>query len=366
MSSFRFKRKPDFKKRLFLKKTFEKTHEIHPRINDLKFSIEDLRFSTPYEIAEYRAQRLKCKVIVDACSGLGFQSFAFAKSCEKVIAIERDPAKIMKAKENAGILGIKNITFLEGDVLNKEITRKVEALNPEIVFCDPERMESEKERVLDTIKPNIDEFFKIYSEITDKIAIEVPPFIQDIKFDCEKEYLEYNDRKHLTLYLGSLKKSEKNAIILPEKILVELNGKITDEEREYILKRGKIEKYIYELKEIVGLAGLVPEFIQKFLELKLRVLEQNKHTFLTSSKMTENSFFKNRFLVLEIVENKFERVKEALKRNDAKHVVLRMSLDPREYWDLRKRFEQELSGSRKLHLFVFGETAVICHSLNFE
>ena len=48
-----------------LKKTFEKIHEIHPEIKKLKFRIEDIRFSTPQEIAKYRASRLKCNTIVD-------------------------------------------------------------------------------------------------------------------------------------------------------------------------------------------------------------------------------------------------------------------------------------------------------------
>ena len=42
---------------------------------------------------------------VDIGCGIGFQSFAFAKICKKVYAIEMDEEKIKLAKKNAQILG---------------------------------------------------------------------------------------------------------------------------------------------------------------------------------------------------------------------------------------------------------------------
>jgi len=349
-----------------LKKTFEKISEIHPEISKLRFDIEDLRFSTPYEIAIYRAKRLKCRVIVDACSGLGFQTLAFANECEKVIAIERDKEKIKKAMENAKTLGLDNITFFNGDVLSREIVDEVKYAKPDIIFCDPERIENEKERVLDTIKPNLNEFLEIYSKITKKIAIEVPPFMQNINFDCEKEYIYYNERKHLTLYFNDLKKNEKNAVILPEKTIIEIDKSLNEDKRKMLVEKGRIDRFIYEIKEIVNLAGLIPELVNKLSEMKIRVLEQNKHTFLTSNRIVKSDFFKNKFEVLEIVGNRFEIILDALRRHRAKHVVLRMSLDPKEYWEVRKQFEERLDGDRKLHLFVFGDKAVIAKSLEFE
>jgi hypothetical protein len=341
-----------------LKKTKQRISEIHPHIEKLMFDFKDLRFSTPYEIAKYRARRLKCETIVDMGCGLGFQSFAFANECKKVIAVDISRKRIDNAKTNAEALGIKNIIFLHGDALNKDIAKKIKEYKPDIVFCDPERLEEEEERRFETISPNIDKFVGLYSKITADIAVELPPFIHDFKFDCEKEYLYYNGRKHLTVYLGSLKKNERNAFLLPENEAIVFDGKISNEEREQILKRSPAEYYIYEIKEIVNMAGLIPELIKKFPELK--VMKQNNHTFLTSKKRMTSVFFKNVYNVLEIMENKFDFIIDALKRHHAKHVVLRFSVPPEQYWGIRKKYEDELYGKEKLQLFLFDDKAVIC------
>jgi hypothetical protein len=47
----------------------------------IELSPEDKRFATPKNPALYRAERLACNTIIDLCSGLGFQSFAFAQTC---------------------------------------------------------------------------------------------------------------------------------------------------------------------------------------------------------------------------------------------------------------------------------------------
>jgi len=341
-----------------LNKTKERINEIHPEIEKLKFNLQDIRFSTPYEIATYRAKRLKCDTIVDIGCGTGFQSFAFAKECKKVISVDDSKEAIENARTNAEILGIKNIIFIYGDALSKEVAEKIKGYKPDIVFCDPERIEEEKERKLETMSPNIKRFVKLYSDITLNIAIEMPPFIKDLKFDCEKEYLYYNERKHLTVYLNSLKKNEKNALILQENISIIFDKNLGEEERRVMQEKGSIEYYIYEVKESINMAGLIPELIKKFPDLK--VLKQNKHTFLTSKKKIESGFFKSIFNVLETVDNKFNLILGALKRHNAKHVVLRFSVSPEQYWDIRKKYEQELDGIEKLHLFFFDDKAVIC------
>jgi len=52
----------------------------------------DLRFATSSVIAKYRADKLRCNSIIDACSGIGLQTIFFAKTCKKVIVCKHTRA----------------------------------------------------------------------------------------------------------------------------------------------------------------------------------------------------------------------------------------------------------------------------------
>ena len=194
----------------------KKALQKHPQAQGLHYREEDLRWATPEIAAKYRAQRLKCAVIADLGCGIGFQAFAFAKTCKKVYAVDIDKEKIAFAEKNAQELGLKNIEFIHGDALSEKVLKQLKDV--EIVFCDPERLPEERKRTIGTIKPSIPELLKKYSAITEKIAIEFPPQITDIPFDCEKEYLSVDGQlNRLTLYFNGLQKCGRSAVILPEK-----------------------------------------------------------------------------------------------------------------------------------------------------
>ena len=63
---------------------------------------------TPEKIAIHLADRCKCDVIVDAFCGVGGNTIQFAKTCQKVIAIDIDPRKIQAAKNNARVYGVED------------------------------------------------------------------------------------------------------------------------------------------------------------------------------------------------------------------------------------------------------------------
>src|SRR3989338_8768394 len=170
----------------------QKALEKHLRAGELQHSEEDIRWATPEMVAEYRAKRLRCQIIVDIGCGIGFQTFAFAKTCDKVYAIEIDSQKIEKARQNAAVLGLKNITFIHGDALSADVVQQLGKIN--VVFCDPARLPEEGERKTETIQPDIHRLLAVYSSLTDKIAIEFPSQIKAIPFDCEKEYLSWKGK----------------------------------------------------------------------------------------------------------------------------------------------------------------------------
>ena len=89
---------------------------------------------TPEKIAEHIAERCRCDVIVDAFCGVGSNSIQFAKTCERVIAIDIDPIKVKFAKNNAKIYNVSDhIEFIVGDFF--QIMPSLKAVD--VVFLSP-------------------------------------------------------------------------------------------------------------------------------------------------------------------------------------------------------------------------------------
>lgn len=78
--------------------------------------IESWYSVTPEKIAQHQAERCRSNVIVDAFCGSGGNTIQFAYTCERVIAIDIDPIKIMNARHNARIYGVEDrIEFILAD-----------------------------------------------------------------------------------------------------------------------------------------------------------------------------------------------------------------------------------------------------------
>ena len=121
---------------------------------------EGLQLSTPEIVAKYIARRLKTDTIADLGCGIGGQVIFFSRECNKVYAVERNPEKLEYAKENCRLYGVDNVEFILGDALSPEIKEKVSG--SDIIFSDPARPFSEKERTLENLEPSIPEIIKIY------------------------------------------------------------------------------------------------------------------------------------------------------------------------------------------------------------
>ncbi len=321
----------------------------HPQAQKLHYRDDDLRWATPEIVAAYRAQRLKCKVIADVGCGIGLQAFAFAKTCKKVYAIEIDERKLELAKKNAEILGLKNIEFIHGDALSENVLKQLKDI--EIVFCDPERLPEESKRTVGTIKPSIPELLKKYGSITEKIALEFPPQITDITFDCEKEYISVDGQlNRLTLYFNGLQKCGRSAVILPAK------EKLCSDEEATLEETEELGEYLHEADPAVAKAGLLAELSQK---TKAALYSSGKSTFFTSGKKIKSHFFKNSFKVVDVCAQDEHEIITALQKHKAGKVILRFSVEPKEYWDVRKRIESKLTGDKTYALLYLKDKAVI-------
>ncbi|MBN1157029.1 methyltransferase domain-containing protein [Candidatus Woesearchaeota archaeon] len=321
----------------------------HPLAQRLFFSDEDMRWATPKVVADYRAERLKCDVIADLCCGIGLQAFSFAEQCKNVYAVEIDERKLDCARKNAEVLGIKNIVFIKGNILDDAVIEKIN--ESEIVFCDPERLASEDKRKVENIKPDIKELLDKYRNITDEICIEFPPQIKKISLDCEKEYVSIDGRlNRLNLYFGSLKRSNLSAVSLPSKARIEA------EKKERLRISSQICEHIYEVDSALVKSGLASG-------LNAKLLYSGRNTYLTSDKVIESAFIVNSFFVSEVCDFEVREIRESLRRQGAKLVEIRFNVEPKDYWRIRNSFEKGLEGDKKLYLFKIKDKAVIARKV---
>ncbi|RLI89855.1 MAG: SAM-dependent methyltransferase [Archaeoglobales archaeon] len=331
--------------------------------NKLFFDELGLRYSTPETIAEYRAKRLKCDVMADVSCGVGGQLIFFAKYCRKVYGVELNPRRAVIAALNAMVMELKNVEIISGDALSDDAVAMVR--DAEVVFSDPSRPPEEDVRTLDSLEPNPLKVVEKYRKITDKIAFELPPQMPPERVDMylkgEKEYTSLNFKlNRLALYMNELAECKVSAVSLPSE------ERVTNEDEKVKIKTTeKIKTFLYEVDTTVVKAGLLENLIGK-IGLEAELLKEDKRRTLITSNEDANSAFLRKYEVLDVVSFEKQAIKKALKEAGAGKVTLRFSLPPSEYWHIRKKFENELTGDRWVHLFRVGNTAIVVERRKFD
>ncbi|XP_066583033.1 trimethylguanosine synthase isoform X2 [Prorops nasuta] len=170
---------------------------------------------TPEKIAEHIAQRCKCDTIIDAFCGAGGNSIQFAFTCERVYAIDIDPAKIELARNNAKVYGVEDrIEFIVGDFfeLAPRLIADVVFLSPP--WGGPSYIKSETFDLSDIMYPiGGTKLFQVAKGITEHVAYFLPRNVDTMQLamlsgsgngvEVEQNFL---DRKlvSLTAYYGEL------------------------------------------------------------------------------------------------------------------------------------------------------------------
>ncbi|KAI0923699.1 hypothetical protein AcV5_009174 [Taiwanofungus camphoratus] len=74
---------------------------------------------TPERVAEQIAERCRCDVVLDAFCGVGGNAIAFARTCERVIALDTSPVRLALARHNAALYGVADrIEFVLADFIS--------------------------------------------------------------------------------------------------------------------------------------------------------------------------------------------------------------------------------------------------------
>jgi len=327
------------------------------------YSKEDLRFATPLNVARRRAEDLKCDCIVDLCSGIGIQAGVFAKTCKRVFGFEIDKRKVETSKKN---FDLKNLKFEFGDVMDEKTISRVREIKPDIIFCDPERLPSEKERNLESIKPDLKKLVEIYSKICKNICLEVPPRIDLHKLSIlgtfEAEYLSLDNKlNRLDLKFGNLKKDERSVVDVS-------SGMRLGTASSYFKKSEKsrftenILNYVYDVSEAVVKANLIDELACLVFAEILKGCEKNRVLLTSKEPSLEFGCFAVPYLVIGILNN-FEDINKILRKKGFGKAIIKYSIDPKDYWKERNLLEKGLRGEREVVIFRVNNKFVICEQL---
>ncbi len=315
-------------------------------IHKLYFDKYGLRYSTPEIIAKYRSGRIRNYSIADVSCGTGIQAIFFSFTNHRVMGTDIDRRRIEYAKRNAIAYGAENIEFIVGDCLSPDIIKIAEKYD--IIFSDPARKEGEKERKLETLSPSP---LKIIEKYGDKNYIfDLPPQISMSKIpeDWEKEYISVDGKiKRLTTYSGELRKYDRRALSLPSG--TEIFSKEPDKGKLFTISP-ELSNYIYIVDESIYYASLLGELEKKY---GLWYLSAGKRRTLATSENIIKTPFLKAFKVV-VYSNSIEDIIKEFRKEGFGKATLRMDIEPKDYWKIRKKIEEKLKGERRGSLFKVG------------
>ena len=94
------------------------------------------------------------------------------------------------------------------------------------------------------------------------------------------------------------------------------------------------------------------------------VFEEGERCILTSKRLVESPFLRNRFKILSMTPDDRDAIVQELRSLDAGQVLLRMNVEPKEYWKIRKKYEAGLGKHKRIiHLFKNEGRIYLCEKV---
>lgn len=328
-----------------------KVREKFTRWNRLWLDSYSASYSTPEIIARWRGERLASSRIVDIGCGAGMQTLFFSEN-SSVVSVEVSRLRSIMARLNSMVYGYTPLKIINADYTS--VVDSIDIDQETVIFSDPLRPSSEKERTLASLLPSPLVLKKLLSTRTENFVFDLPPQMSwgNITIDGEKEYISIQGRiNRLTLYSGRTAKHKVSALLLP------LNVRITGEPSDHHFKRAEKPRENILVPDIsLSYSGLL-SVLEEFGDLE-ELSSSRRRTVLTSDITPEIYFPGEVYTVLD--ESGREDLISHLKANDAGRVIPRFFIDPGEYYGFREGMERHLSGTLDIYLFRSGEEYILC------
>lgn len=159
---------------------------------------------------------------VELCSCVGPTCIQLAKRMGKVTGVEIDKDRVEMARKNAKLYGVDNVEFIQGDVLDVELLKSIEA---DVALLDPGWATRPMDRSshvydIDSTQPSLRKMFTLVAEnITKNIVVRVPAtFTCDTLKElgkCKLENIIINDEVvfKVAYFVGNIEKCYQEDIV---------------------------------------------------------------------------------------------------------------------------------------------------------
>jgi SAM-dependent methyltransferase len=163
---------------------------------------KSLLYAISPRLGRHLAERFRDNVVLECCTGAGFLTIELAKTARHVVTVETEDSYLRAAQYNMRLAGVKNVTFIHGDVLDPQTLSKIPKLDAAIL--DPVWGDTPGEMC-----PPPDRLIPIVQAYTRNIALILPPTADKHAIDSfspdETERFYLDDKLALVvLYTGKL------------------------------------------------------------------------------------------------------------------------------------------------------------------
>lgn len=163
---------------------------------------------------EHFAERFKGLRVLETCTGAGFTTISLARTAKHVFTVEVNESHQGKAIQNIQKARLSsNVSFIYGSILESELLNGLPSVDA--AFIDPDWAVTGPDHVYRFIQSNTqppaDTVLRNILQITENVAMVLPPFVAIREFDnlpeheLEKLYLG-ESHELFCLYFGKLKK----------------------------------------------------------------------------------------------------------------------------------------------------------------
>ena len=239
------------------------------------------------QTAQYKADLVGGKILLDITGGYGIDSYYFSKKMESIIHCELDQKLSQIAAHNFKILGIKNTIFKVGNGI--EILKHLDS-NSDWVFIDPSRRNDAKGKVflLEDCLPNVPEELDNIFKKTKNVLLKTSPLLDITQGISELQFVKEihvvaikNEVKEL---LWILEKEYQGEIKIKTVNLLK-NGRqnfnfLLSEEKTIATKFSLPKRYLYEPNAAILKSG---GFKSVGNILELYKLHEHSHLYTSES-----------------------------------------------------------------------------------
>ena len=306
-------------------------------------------YSTPENVAIYRAERLKGKNILDIGCGAGMASI-FLSLYSTVKGFDTNEERVLMARINNKKYSGKAI-FDIGD------GTKLQLMDEEydIIYSDPLRSSSSQERSLEELQPNPDRIIDIYKEKVREFVFDLPPFLHPERIKNIPGTLEYlsvdGDISRLTLYCDNDSRRIFEATSLTRNFSYTADQKVKPQIGDRVMR------YLFIPDASLFYSGLHGNYCNEF-DLKI-ISEEKRKALYTGDELIQN-FTGDIYEVISVVDP--DVLVETLKTRNMGRVILRY--DTPNYYEEQKKIQSNLDGDDLAYIFSFKEKRIVGRKIN--